>query len=195
MGKTDRGGRDRLRCVAVLGPTSESQGMCSARRNVQSVPGQSRGSGRTGRGSGSHSQPQSIPEPLRSGTLGEPGAQLPRTPTQDGETLCGQGELGLRVGRRGGEGLLGFATLHPGLPWFRPRRPARPPPASPSPGPPRSPGAPGDAAPASGGSGFRPLGSRKRESGSDRGTGDRGRGAGLAGRGRGHARRGGAGGC
>lgn len=123
MGKTDRGGRDRLPCVAVLGPTSESQGMCSARRNVQGAPGHSRGPGRAGRGSGRHSQPQSIPKVLWSGTLGEPGAQLPRTPIQDGETLCGQGELGLRVGRRGGEGLLGLATLRPRPPWFRPRRP------------------------------------------------------------------------
>lgn len=39
----------------------------------------------------------------------------------------------------------------------------------------RSPGAPGTAAATSGGSGSRPLGSRKRESGSDRGV-ERGRG-------------------
>lgn len=75
MRRTDRGGRDRLRCVAALGPSSESQKMCSAHRNVQGAPGQSRGPGRTGRGFERRSQPQSIPEPLRSG---EPNFQGPR---------------------------------------------------------------------------------------------------------------------
>lgn len=49
------------------------------------------------------------------------------------ERLCNQGELGLRVGRRGREGLLRLATHHPDPRWLRPRSPARPasaPPAS-----------------------------------------------------------------
>lgn len=48
------------------------------------------------------------------------------------ERLCNQGELGLRVGRRGRKGLLRLATHHPDPRWLRPRSPARPAPAPPS---------------------------------------------------------------
>lgn len=46
-------------------------------------PRPTQGPGRTGRGSGRRSQPQSIPEPPRTGVQGEPGAQLPGTPAPE----------------------------------------------------------------------------------------------------------------
>lgn len=46
-------------------------------------PRPTQGPGRTGRGSRRRSQPQSIPEPPRTGVQGEPGAQLPGTPAPE----------------------------------------------------------------------------------------------------------------
>ena len=142
MGRTDRGGRNDLRCASALGHSSGSHGMCSACRNVQGAPSRSRGPGRTGRGSGRRSQPQSIPERPQSGVQGEAGAQL-----QGSRSGRGDAERPGGVGTEGGAPRRGRAPRtrdpHPSPLRLCPRSPAQPPACAPSPGPSRSPGTPG----------------------------------------------------
>lgn len=95
---------------------------------------------------------------------GEPGTQLPKIPAQKGrDGRLGWGkELGMRVER----GALRARAPRPRptfAPLVRPCRSHRSPLTAL-----RSPDAPGTGAAISGGSGSQPLGSRKRESGSDR---------------------------
>lgn len=125
------------------------------------------------------------------------GSPTSRDPGPVGERLCNHGELGLRVGRRGREGLLGLATHHPDPRWLRPRSPARPAPAPPASARRAHRGRRGlrhrpRAAPDPG---LWEAGSGNQEVTEEQGVGGGGRGGGSQGRGRGHARRGGAGGC
>lgn len=194
MGRMDRGGRDRRRCGAALGPSSESQGMCSARRNVQGAPGQLRGL--AGLGGGRDAAPSRRASQSRLG----PGSKVNQEPNFQGpRPRRREGGWPRRVGTEGGAPRRGRAprTRHPPpprTPRLRPSSPARPLPAPPARCAHRGRQGLWHRPRAAPDPNLWEAGSGNQEVTEELGARGGGRGGGSRGRGRGHARRGGAGG-